>query len=264
MRVDAPEQELVSVTDGQYRLEFRPQLIAEQQNAAMSLAANLAIADELLAHHTGLFRVMPELDDWAVKRLRRTAKALGLAWPANVTLKQFEAGLNSSNPRDAAFQAAIRRSGPKASYAPFREGEIPWHTAMGATYAHVTAPLRRLADRYVIQAALLICSGQAVPDELNTIFQRLPDVMARAEDKAGQIDRAVLDLAEAVMLEGQEGSQFEAIVTDLDERGSRIQLSDPAVVARIDGKGAMPGDAITVELVKTDVAHRQVVFQRET
>jgi exoribonuclease R len=86
--------------------------------------------------------------------------------------------------------------------------------------------------------------------------------MARAEEKAGQIDRATLNLAEAVVLEGREGSRFNAVVTDLDERGARIQLSDPAVITRVDGKDAIPGDTILVELVSVDVAHRQVTFQR--
>jgi len=86
--------------------------------------------------------------------------------------------------------------------------------------------------------------------------------MALAEEKSGQVDRAVLDLAEAVVLNGQEGSRFTAVVTDLDDRGARIQLTDLAVVSRVDGKGALPGDTITVELVSADVAHRQVRFQR--
>jgi exoribonuclease R len=133
---------------------------------------------------------------------------------------------------------------------------------MAATYAHATAPLRRLADRYVIEATLQIASGQPVSGELQAIFERLPAVMARAEEKSGQVDRAVLDLAEAVVLEGREGSCFEAVVTDVDDRGTRIQLSDPAVVARVDGKGAMPGDTIAVKLVSVDVPHRQVHFER--
>jgi exoribonuclease R len=133
---------------------------------------------------------------------------------------------------------------------------------MGATYAHATAPLRRLADRYVIEAALLIASGQPVPAALDAIFQKLPAVMARAEEKAGQVDRAALDLAEAVMLEGREGTRFTAVVTDIDERGARIQLCDPAVVARVDGKGAVAGDRIDVELKSVDVTRRQVSFER--
>jgi VacB/RNase II family 3'-5' exoribonuclease len=263
-RVDAPEQELVVDSAGHFSLDFRPQREAETQNAALSLAANLAVADALLAHRTGLFRVMAEPDQWAVNRLRHSAKALGLVWPKNLPLKQFERGLDSANPRHAAFQAAVRRAGPKASYAPYQSGIVPWHSAMAATYAHATAPLRRLADRYVIEAALQVANGQAVPEELDAIFQRLPPVMAKAEERAGQVDRATLGLAEAVVLEGREGSRFKAVVTDVDDRGARIQLSDPAVIARVDGKGAMPGDAMSVELVNVDVAHRQVTFERLT
>lgn len=261
-RVDAPEQELVLEPGSRFSLDFRPQLEAETQNAAMSLAANLAIADVLLAHRTGLFRVMAEPDERAIRRLRHTAKALGLVWPKHETLKEFECTLDPVNPRHAAFMTAVRRAGPGASYAPYQAGVVPWHSAMAATYAHATAPLRRLADRYVIEAALQIANGQSVSDELNAIFQRLPAEMARAEEKAGQVERATLDLAEAVVLEGCEKSRFEAVVTDVDERGARIQLSDPAVVARVDGKGAVPGDRIEVELTSVDVVQRQVRFQR--
>jgi VacB/RNase II family 3'-5' exoribonuclease len=261
-RVDAPEQEVTLDERGHFTLSFRPQLGAEAQNASLSLAANLAIADALLAHRTGLFRVMPGPDDRAIHRLRHSAKALGLTWPSNATLEQFERSLDSVDPRHSAFRAAIRRAGPKASYAPFQEGVVPWHSAMAATYAHATAPLRRLADRYVMEAALEIASGRPVPDELDAIFQRLPAVMAKAEEKAGQIERAALDLAEAVVLEGREGSLFAAVVTDIDERGARIQLSDPAVIARVDGKGAVAGDTITVQLTSVDVGRRQVTFQR--
>ena len=261
-RVDAPQQELFIDAAGHFALRFRPQVGAEAQNAAMSLAANLAIANTMLAHGTGLFRVMAEPDEWAINRLRHTAKALGLKWPKDVALKDFARTLDSGNPRHAAFQAAVRRAGPKASYAPYQDGIVPWHSAMAATYAHATAPLRRLADRYVIEAIVQIASGQAVSEELNSIVQRLPAVMAKAEEKANQIDRAVLDLAEAVALEGCEGSRFNAVITDIDDRGARIQLSDPAIIARVDAKGGMPGDTISVELMSVDVAHRQTRFER--
>jgi len=261
-RVDAPEQEVTIDPAGGFTLAFRPQLQSEVSNAAMSLAANLAIADVLLAHRTGLFRVMPEPDERAVWRLRHSAKALGLTWPKNETLEQFNRSLDRANPKHAAFEAAVRRAGPRASYAPYQPDIVPWHAAMGATYAHATAPLRRLADRYVIEAAVRIANGEPVAGELNAIFVKLPSVMARAEDKAGQIDRSVLDLAEAVTLEGEEGSVFSAVVTDVDERGARIQLCDPAVAARVDGAELAPGDEISVKLAAVDVARRQVRFER--
>jgi exoribonuclease R len=205
---------------------------------------------------------MPEPQDWAVHRLRHTAKALGLDWPHHLTLKEFERRLDQKSPRDAAFMAAVRRAGPRASYAPYQDGVLPWHSAMAATYAHATAPLRRLADRYVIEAVLQIVGAGAVTPELSAMFERLPAVMARADEKAGQVDRAVLDLAEAAVLQGREGSRFDAVVTDIDNRGARIQLSQRAVVSRVDGTGLMPGDTITVELVSADPARREVRFQR--
>ena len=62
-------------------------------------------------------------------------------------LKEFERGLDGRDPAEAAFMLAIRRAGQGASYTPYAPGETPWHAAMAATYAHATAPLRRLADR---------------------------------------------------------------------------------------------------------------------
>jgi exoribonuclease R len=174
---------------------------------------------------------------------------------------QFERTLVGGNPREAAFRTAVRRAGPGASYVPYREGVIPWHSAMAATYAHATAPLRRLADRYVVEAAIDVANGRAVPDSLGLAFEQLPEVMAAAGNKAGQIERATLNLAEAVMLEGREGERFDAVVTDVDERGTRIQLSEPAVVARIDGHGMIPGDEVTVDLELADAAQRLVRFR---
>jgi exoribonuclease R len=261
-RVDAPEQELVADSGGTYALAIRPQLESEQRNASLSLAANLAIADALLAQRTGLFRVMPEPDERAIRRLRHSAKALGLVWAKGMTLAQFERTLQPANPLHAAFHLAVRRAGPKASYAAFTPGVVPWHSAMAATYVHATAPLRRLADRFVIEATVRIANGQPVDPYLADAFQRLPAVMAKADERAAQVDRAVLDLAEAVMLQGREGERFDAVVTDLDDRGARIQLCDPAVIARVDAKGAMPGDQIEVTLDAADPEQRQVRFSR--
>ncbi|MCB0969519.1 MAG: RNB domain-containing ribonuclease, partial [Ilumatobacter sp.] len=52
-RVEFPEQEIARV-DGRLRLQFRPRLESEEQNAALSLATNLAVGQALLAARTGL------------------------------------------------------------------------------------------------------------------------------------------------------------------------------------------------------------------
>ena len=260
-RVDPPEQEVARRADGGYALAFRARHASEDQNAALSLAANLAIADVLRAHHTGLFRVMAEPDAAAVSRLRNTARALGIAWPHAQPLARFRDGLDAADPNQAALMLAIRRAGQGASYAPWRADALPWHAAVAATYVHATAPLRRLADRYVIRATLAAMNGQPVPEAVSAAFERLPKVMARADALGGQIDRAVIDLAEAVMLDGREGEIFPAVVTDIDQRGARMQLADLPVVTRIDAPGAAPGTALQVRLTDADPAKRVIRFE---
>ena len=260
-RVDPPEQEVSALGDGSFQLLFRPRLESERRNAALSLAANLAIADALYAHQTGLFRVMAEPDERAVNRLRYTARAFGLMWPATATLDQFERTLDAADAKQAAFMLAIRRAGKGASYIPYQDGAVPWHAAMAATYAHATAPLRRLADRYVVRATLAIANGHPVPDIVADAFNKLPKIMARADALGATIECAVIDLAEAAMLQGREGELFPAIVTDVDDRGVRMQLCDLPVVARVDANGVEPGDELDVRLTAADPDQRTLTFQ---
>ncbi|WP_296677871.1 RNB domain-containing ribonuclease [Novosphingobium sp.] len=261
-RVDPPEQEVERDAAGHYTLRFRPIAISETRNAALSLATNMAVADALYAAKTGLFRVMAEPDAGAVARLRHTARAFGLDWPQSQGLKDYEAGLDPRDPAQAAFMLAIRRAGNGASYVPFKADVKPWHAAMAATYAHATAPLRRLADRYVVRAALAVANGQPVPAAVESAFQKLGPVMGKADARAGQIERAVVDLAETEVLAGQEGQSFAAMVTDLGEAGARIQLCDLPVVARTVARSVTPGEKITVRLDRADPVRRELAFSR--
>ncbi len=260
-RVDTPEQELQRV-DGGYELRFRPRRLVERRNAAMSLAVNMAVADALLAAKTGLFRTMPAVDERAERGLRHTARAFGLSWAPDVPLERFEPSLDREDPRTAAFQLAIRRASGRASYEPYREGVVPWHAAVAATYCHATAPLRRLADRFVVEAAIDVAAGRSVPDYIQTAFESLPEVMDRTNSRAAQADRAALDLAEALVLRGREGEVFDAVVTDEDERGARIQVCEPAIMARVAARRVDPGDEIRVRLVRADAASRSIEFDR--
>ena len=258
-RIEPPEQEVVS-ENGCFRLRFRPQSWCEEANASLSLATNLAVADTLLAAKTGLFRTMDEPMEWAIRRLHHTAKALGIDWPKKEPLKQLEHRLDPKDHNQAALMIAIRRASPGAGYQPYQEGVTPWHSAVAATYAHATAPLRRLADRYVIEAALAVANGRPVPDAAQAAFEKLPKVMAKADGLAGQISRAVIDLAEAVALQGREGEKFAAVVTDTDQRGARIQISSPPVVARIKVDGLIAGQELTVRFDGADPVNHAVHF----
>ncbi len=273
-RIQWPEQEVVR-TDTGFDLRFRPRRLAEQRNAAMSLATNMAVADATFAAGTGLYRTMPPVDDRLVGRLRHTAHAIGLEWSREVTLGQFVAALDPDDARTAAFQIAVRRASGGASYTPYSayEGEDgppdggvrngrPWHAAVAATYSHATAPLRRLADRFVVEAALAVANGREVPEEVDAAFAELPDAMRRGDQRANRVDRAAIDLAEAILLQHRVGEVFDAVVTDEDDRGVRIQICDPAVVSRTIARRVDPGDDIRVRLDSVDIETRQVEFDR--
>lgn len=259
-RVDPPEQEIECDGDGRYRLTLRPWLPSEKVNSALSLAANIAIAEALFAAGTGLFREMPAPDERALRRLRQTARGLGLAWPDAMPLREFEKIIDPRTVAGAAFQLAVRRATGGADYRPYRAGHRPFHAAIGATYCHATAPMRRLADRYVLDAALALARGEAGPDP--DIFARLAKTMNAADAREGAIERAVLDLAEAALLHGREGKVFRAVVTDRDEKGARLQLTDLPVVARVDTRSVAGGDEIQVRLVSADPVRGESRFER--
>ncbi|HZF94192.1 MAG TPA: RNB domain-containing ribonuclease [Allosphingosinicella sp.] len=261
-RINLPAQEIVALPGGGFELRFRPQLETEVCNAALSLATNLAVADLLLANETGLFRVMAEPDERAVQRLRHTADAIGLEWPIGTPLAGFERTLDSNNSKHASFMLAIQRASQGASYEPCRSGEVPWHAAVAATYAHATAPLRRLADRYVVEAALALANGKPVPPAVDDAFGRLGPVMARADALGSQVARAAIDLAETVILQDQEGKTFDAIATEADGRGIRIQLRELPIAARIAADGVKAGDPLQVTLIEADPDRRMLKFEK--
>jgi hypothetical protein len=66
------------------------------------------------------------------------------------------------------------------------------------------------------------------------------------------------------MLHGREGEAFEAVVTDEDERGVRIQLCGLPIVARVVAHKVEPGDRLRVTLVAANPSRRTLAFKRLT
>ena len=200
-------------------------------------------------------------DASAVQRLRNAARALGLSWPPSTSLRDYQRTLDASNEQQAALMLEIRHAGTGASYQPYQDGVLPWHEAVAATYAHATAPLRRLADRYVLRCALAFANGQPVPPTVTDAFARLPKVMGRADARAARITYAAIELAEAVMLKGREGDTFKAVITDVADRRVRVQLCDMPIVANVKMSGPRQGDGLTLRLISADPDQRSIVFE---
>jgi exoribonuclease R len=242
-----PEQEIV-VRDGRYALAYRGPLPIEEANAQISLLTGMAAAALMLERGVGLLRTLPAADAKQLARLRRVAEALGIEWHEPVG--ELIRSLDPLRPRDAALleEAATLLRG--AGYAAF-DGPPPadaGHAAVAAPYAHVTAPLRRLADRYATDACL--------DGSLRAELPRIPPEMATGGRSAGAVERACVDLVEALVLQPLVGERFPAMLVDRNE----VQLAEPAVRARCE-VDLEPGVELVVRLVEADPARRHVRFE---
>ncbi len=97
-----PEQEIV-VDAEHWHLEFREMLPVEQWNAQISLLTGFAAASLMVYARVGLLRTLPQPDPHDVQRLHRTAKALGIEWPAEQLYPDFIRALDTSEPAHAAM-----------------------------------------------------------------------------------------------------------------------------------------------------------------
>ncbi|HET8559314.1 MAG TPA: RNB domain-containing ribonuclease [Marmoricola sp.] len=262
-----PEQQ-VEVEDGVARLEFREVLPVEEWNAQISLLTGFAAARLMVAAKVGILRTLPPPEDRVVQRLRRTARGLGVDWSPDVDYPEFIRGLDSAKPQEAAMVVACTALLRGAGYAGF-DGSVPEqpeHAALAAPYAHVTAPLRRLVDRYGLECCAAICAGEPVPEWVRSRLGELPGTMQESGRRAHAYENAVLDLVEAQTLHGRVGDAFRGVVVELDgEERTRgeVVVRDPAVEARAttDRPGGLPlGEEVVLTLAEADPATRTVRF----
>jgi exoribonuclease R len=257
-----PEQEVVE--DGAtFRLEYRVTRPVESWNEQISLMTGMAAAGLMLHGEIGVLRTLPPAPDGALDRLRRAARALKVEWPAGTSYAEVVHGLDPANPRHAALLEESTSLLRGAGYTAF-DGNVPehaTHAAVAAAYAHATAPLRRLVDRYVGTVCLALCAGEPVPDWARAALPRLPEEMADADRRAHTLERECVALMEAAALHGREGEEFDAVAVELGDKGhgGTVALVDPAVRASCDGDLPL-GESVRVRLVEADVAKRSVRF----
>jgi exoribonuclease R len=260
--LDVPEQEVVP-HDGGYRLQYRAPLPVEDWNAQMSLMTGMAAADVMLRARVGLLRTLPTPDEKAVDRLRRSAGALGVNWPEGVHYAGFVRGLEPQVPEHAALLTLATTLLRGAGYVAFNGSppESARHSAIAAPYAHATAPLRRLADRFVSEVCLSACAGQEPPQWVWATLPVLPALMSESDRRARALERAVLDYVEAAVLQSHVGDVFDGVAVEVDEDGGVVQIAHPAVRARVSAPGLPLGGRVRVRLVAADATTRTVAFE---
>lgn len=259
--LNLPSQEVVRADRG-YELEYDTSLPIEGWNAQISLMCGMTAAEIMLDGGIGLLRTLPPVDAEEVERLRRVGKALRIDWPAGRTYQEQLRSVRGSTPTESAFlqQAAsvFRGAGYEALDGPV--ASPPLHGAIAAPYAHVTAPLRRIGDRYANEVVLALAADRAPPAWIAEELEQLPSLLADARRRSGAADRATVDFVEAVVLAERVGQTLEAEVIDVDRDDVRVMLRDPAVIARVEGTAEL-GAAVEVTVVGVDPDARRIELE---
>ncbi len=262
IHIELPEQE-VSGPAGNYALSFRGPLPVEEWNAQISLLTGMAAARLMLDGGAGLLRTMPPPEEDSLVALRRAATTLRLEWPDAITHGEFLHRLDPSDSRHAAVMNIAMRLFRGAGYVVL-DGHPPketTHSGIAAPYAHVTAPLRRLADRFANEVALSLCRGDAPPSWVNEALPEMPEIMKDSHRRNGELERRVVDLVEAAILEPQVGREFEGVVVEAGEKSGSVQLVDLAVVGHCKCTNLDLGTRVRVRVKEAEAEASRLEFE---
>lgn len=255
-------EQTVVKQNGSLTLERRQTLPIERWNAQVSLMTGMAAADIMLTGRIGLLRTMPAADDDALARFRRQTVALGFPWHPNIPYGEYLASLDPAEPRHRAIQHAASSLFRGAGYTVV-SGERPEsviQAAIGAPYAHTTAPLRRLVDRFALVICEALCAGNQPPSWVVEALPTLPKLMSSSDQLASTLDRRILDSVEAALLAPHVGEEFTATVISAKQGRGTIQLVEPAVDVSCEGD-LVAGTTVRAVLVTATVATGEVLFR---
>ena len=256
-----------------YRLAYRVPVPAEQYNAQISLLTGMCAARIMVECGIGILRTLPPARPEDYARLRRVAAALGIDWPAAQPYPELVRGLDHAIPAHAAFMEQAMSLFRGSGYLAFGVGgvgvpaddeaadsEEAVHSAIAARYAHVTAPLRRLVDRYGEEVCIAACAQAPVPEWVLQALPDLPGVMEQTGKRARAIGRGALTALEALVLRGHEGEVFDGVITSERDGRGELVLAEPAVVTEIragkkaSDSGLPVGERVRVRLLSADPA----------
>ncbi|HEX6246645.1 MAG TPA: RNB domain-containing ribonuclease [Nocardioidaceae bacterium] len=261
-----PDQE-IQIDGDRWSLSYRCLHPVEEWNAQISLLTGMAAADLMMYARVGVLRTLPPPDPRDVQRLHRTARALGIAWPAEQLYPDFIRSLDPSRAEHAAMVVASTRLLRGSSYVGF-SGAVPEqaeHSALASEYAHVTAPLRRLVDRYASEICVALSADDEVPSWVLERLDELPRTMQSSGQRARQYENAVVDLVEAEVLRGSVGQTFEGVVVAVDEQDPRsgaAMVQRPAIEAKVTATTELPlGKDVPLRLSVADPGSRTVRFE---
>ncbi|MDK7749085.1 RNB domain-containing ribonuclease [Brevibacterium sp. UMB10442] len=240
-----PDQE---VTDT-LTLQYRPRGGIEDFNAQISLLAGRIAAQLQIQAGTGILRTLNFPDEETVEKFHAIVRTLGFE-PRDTyqeTLRSIDHLGN--DPRALAVHYASPMLFRGAGYTLVGTDPDPVQAAVGAPYAHATAPLRRLVDRFVLPIAEAAARNAPVPSSEG--LEDIISIMKSTGSLASRIDKDAIDRTEALLLADRIGEEFTGVVvgrkTRDDSPVNTVHVPDPAVVVDVAGD-AQVGQEVRIRL----------------
>lgn len=264
-----PDEEIVKTAEG-YDIRLRHPLDVEEWNAQLSLLTGMTAGRVMIKAGVGILRTMPAPTADALQEFQERVRLLGAPWQRDTSYGEYLRRLDRSAPfAPAVLQAAtslFRGAGytvlgkdsqssetdAETEPAPVRQTALLHQAALASPYAHVTAPLRRLVDRWGLIVSEALIAGREVPEWALESLHELPSLMQSSNSRASRVRNAALDRVEAALLTDYLGKKRDAIVLDTTSTRARIQLTSPPVTAHLAAPEIHPGEHIQV---RVDGAH---------
>lgn len=253
--VRVPEQEITrSDEPGEgvhYRLVYRSSLPCEEWNAQISLLTGICAASTMRDAGVGILRTVPPASRTSLDRLRAVALVLGVGWSPEETYPELVRRLDPGSSRNAAFLLEATSLFRGAGYAVFGVADHPAfpppgaeetrHEAIAAEYAHATAPLRRLVDRWSLEICLAACAGREIPGWVLASVGSVPSLMGSAGQRVSAADRESLAAIGALLLVDQVGHTFTGAVVD----GPKTSMTNGVGTHATDARAGVSGHRST-------------------
>lgn len=260
--LNLPDEEVTRAADGTYAIERRHPLPVEEWNAQLSLMTGMAAASLMIGAGIGILRTMPQPDEKSFDAFRHQTEALGRPWTTG-TYGDYLRELDREDPMTLPILEAAASLFRGAGYVAF-DGSVPpdvEQAAIAAPYAHATAPLRRLIDRWSLAICLAVSEGREVPSWVRESLTDLPALMQESGQRASRLDSATINCVEAALMTPLVGSAVDATVIEIRGERATVQIADPAVTASAPiPADTVPGAVVRLQVVRADIARGEIEF----
>ena len=132
-------------------------------------------------------------------------------------------------------------------------------------YIHGTAPNRRYVDVIIQRLLKAVLDKQPCPYSQNELINCA--ALYTDRDKAAKkVERFMRKVAAAVLLSGQIGKSFDAIVTGASDKGTYVRIIAPPAEGRLmrGENGLVVGQKVGVRLIGVNPYKGQIDFENET